>query len=223
MTRVPAIFLLVLFATLFPVIVRAQQEQGWVMEGLSQIIPGGPEGGVEFDFQNDIAYGTNIFVQYGAATLMADSATVSQQTGEVVADGHVRIESGGQLWVGEHIRYNFKTHQMRSEEFRNGKPPAFAAGHELQGDISNQTYTARHAFVTTDDVSNPAIRVRASRIKIVPGKYVEMWNAVLYMDGVPTFYFPFYRRSLGEHANTFSFLPGYRSAYGPFLLSDYTM
>jgi len=222
MTRVPAIFLLVLFATLFPVIVRAQQEQGWVMEGLSQIIPGGPEGGVEFDFQNDIAYGTNIFVQYGAATLMADSATVNQQTGEVVADGHVRIESGGQLWVGEHIRYNFKTHQMRSEEFRNGKPPAFAAGHELQGDISNQTYTARHAFVTTDDVSNPAIRVRASRIKIVPGKYVEMWNAVLYMDGVPTFYFPFYRRSLGEHANTFSFLPGYRSAYGPFLLSDYT-
>ena len=127
------------------------------------------------------ATGTNgICVKYGGATLMADSATVNRQTGEVVADGHVRIEQGDQIWVGEHIRYNFKTHQMQSEEFRTGKPPVFAAGRELQGDISNKTYNARHVFVTTDDVSDPAIRVRASRIKIVPGKYVEMWNAVLY-------------------------------------------
>ena len=220
--RRPAIFLLVLFATLFPVIVRAQPEQGWVVEGIDQIMPGGPKGGMEYDFASGTATGTNIFIQYGAATLMADSATVNQQTGEVVADGHVRIESGGQLWVGEHMRYNFKTAQMRTEEFRDGKPPAFAAGRELQGDITNQTYTARHAFVTTDDVSHPAIRVRASRIKIVPGQYVEMWNAVLFMDGVPTFYFPFYRRSLGEHVNNFNFQPGYRSAYGPYLMSTYT-
>ena len=49
-----------------------------------------------------------------------------------------------------------------------------------------------------------------------------MWNAVLFMDGVPTFYFPYYRRELGQHANNFNFLPGYRSAYGPFLLNTYT-
>ena len=144
------------------------------------------------------------------------------QTGEVVADGHVRIEQGDQIWVGEHIRYNFKTHQMQSEQFRTGKPPVFAQGGQLQGDITNKTYNARHALVTTDDVSDPAIHVRASRIKIVPGKYVEMWNAVLFMDGVPTFYFPYYRRNLGEHANNFNFTPGYRSAYGPFLLNTYT-
>jgi LPS-assembly protein len=41
------------------------------------------------------------------------------------------------------------------------------------------------------------------------------------MDGVPSFYFPFYRRSLNERANNFSFVPGYRSAYGPYLLSSY--
>ena len=92
----------------------------------------------------------------------------------------------------------------------------------MQGDTTNKTYTARHAFVTTDDVSDPAIRVRASHIKIVPGKYIEMWNAVVFMDGVPAFYFPYYRRNLGAHANNFNFLPGYRSAYGPFLLNTYT-
>ena len=78
---------------------------------------------------------------------------------------------------------------MRSEEFRTGKPPVFAAGRELEGNTTNHTYSARHVFITTDDVSNPATRVRASRVKIVPGKYIEMWNAVLYVDGVPVFIF----------------------------------
>jgi len=222
MTRLPAIFLLVLLTVFFPVVVWAQQEQGWVIEGLNQIIPGAPEGNATYDLASDTATATNIFIQYGNATLITDSATLNEKTGEVVADGHVRIESDGMLWVGEHIRYNFLTHQMQSSEFRTGKPPVFAAGRELQGDTSNKTYNARHVFVTTDDISNPAIRVRASRIKIVPGQYVEMWNAVLFMDGVPSFYFPFYLRNLGEHASGFSFTPGYRSAYGPFLLSSYS-
>ena len=220
--RRPAIFLLVLIAAFFPVIVRAQDEQGWEVRALNQIIPGAPEGGVTYDMASGESICTNMFITYGNATLMADSETLNQKTGEVVADGHVRIESGGQLWVGEHMRYNFLTHQMRSGEFRTGNPPVFAAGRELSGDTTNQTYNARHVYVTTDDISQPAIRVHASRIKIVPGKYVEMWNAVLFMDGVPTFYFPFYRRNLGEHANNYIFLPGYRSAYGPYLLNTYT-
>ena len=118
---------------------------------------------------------------------------------------------GDQIWLGEHMRYNFKTHQMQSEQFRTGKPPVFAAGRELEGNTTNRTYNARHLFITTDDVSDPATRVRASRVKIVPGKYVEMWNAVLYVDGVPVFYFPYYQRNLGERANNFNFVPGYRS------------
>src|SRR5690348_772555 len=103
----PAIFLLVLFAVLFPASIQAQTEPGWEVEGLNQVMPGAPEGGVTYDFASGTATGTNIFVKYGTATLMADSATVNQQTGEVVADGHVRIEMGDMTWIGEHIRYNF--------------------------------------------------------------------------------------------------------------------
>jgi LPS-assembly protein len=220
--RRPAICLIVLVAALVPFIAWSQPEQGFEMEGLDQIIPGAPAGGFTYQFASETATGTNVFIKYGNSTLMADNATINWRTGEVVADGHVRIESEGMIWVGEHMRYNFKTHQMQSADFRAGKPPVFAAGHELQGDMTNKTYTARHVYVTTDDISNPAIRVHASRIRIVPGKYVEMWNAVLYMDGVPTFYFPFYRRSLGEHVNSFGFLPGYSSTYGPYLLNTYT-
>ena len=224
--RRPAIFLPVLLAVLFPLVVLAQPEGNWLMEGLNQIIPGSPEGSFIYHFATSNAIGTNVFIQYNNATLMADSATVNWATGEVVADGHVRIGSGGMTWLGDHVTYNFNTHRMQSEEYRSGKPPAFVAGSELTGIIDStkgatNEATARHAFVTTDDVSNPAVYVRASRIKIVPGQYVEMWNAVLYMDGVPTFYFPFYRRNLGERVNSFNVTPGYRTAYGPYLLGTY--
>ncbi len=228
MRRFPAIVPLVFFAAAIPFLALAQEQASWQVWELGKVIPGAPAGGIDYDFKSGIFNCTNFLVQYGTnldqggATLMARSGTVNEKTGEVVAEGQVRIEDGGLVWAGEHIRYNFKTHQMQSEEFRMGKPPVFAQGGQLQGDTTNKTYEARHALVTTDDVHDPAIYVRSSHIKIVPGKYVEMWNAVLFMDGVPTFYFPYYRRNLGAHVNNYNFTPGYRSAYGPFLLNTYT-
>jgi len=220
MRHFSAIILTTFFFAVLSSTLRAQDEVPLNVMALNKIIPGARVGS-GYMVGDTIVFTNGVIVQCGATNLVADSATVNQLTGEVVADGHVRIEQGEMVWVGEHIRYNFKTHQMQSEQFRAGKPPAYVSGTELQGDITNKTYHARHAYVTTDDVSDPEVRVYSSHIKIVPGKYVEMWNAVAVADGVPVFYFPYYRREIGPHANNWNFLPGYRSAYGPFLFSTY--
>jgi lipopolysaccharide assembly outer membrane protein LptD (OstA) len=221
MRRFPVIAPLFFLSVIFPLMALAQEQPELEVMSLNQVEPGAPVGSEEMS--GDTLTVTNgAFVRYGATVLTADSVSVNSQTGDTVADGNVRIEQGNEIWVGEHITYNFRTHQMRSEEFRTGRLPVFAAGTGLQGNTTNGTYTARHVFVTTDDVSDPAMRVRASRVIIVPGKYVEMWNAVLFMDGVPSFYFPYYKRNLGEHADNWNFVAGYRSAYGPFLLNTYT-
>ena len=223
MRKFPAIAALVFLPVIFPFMALAQEETSWEVQALDKIMPGSPIGNIDFYPASNTAVGTNgVFVKYGTAVLTADSVTVNQDTGEAEADGHVHIESGDQIWVGEHITYNFKTHQMRSQQFRTGKPPVFAAGQELEGDVTNGTYNARHALVTTDDVSDPMFRVRAHHIKIVPGKYMEMWNAVLFVGDVPAFYFPYYRRNLGPHANNWNFLGGFRTSYGPYILDTYT-
>ena len=201
----------------------AQEEQGVEISALNQILPGLAEGKVDYDATTGIATGTNgVYVHYGSSVLTADTVAVNVKSGEAQADGHVRIESGDQLWVGDHISYNFKTKQMRSEQFRTGKAPVFAGGTQLTGNKSNNVYNARSAFVTTDDVDDPLYRVRASRIKVIPGKSLQMWNAVLYLGDVPVFYFPYYHRNLGPHANNFTVTPGYRSRYGAYLLNTYT-
>ena len=233
--RRPAIRLLILLAALLPFVGLAQPKDAGLAQiqepsavefgGLNQILSNAPT--ANFELQGDVVTATNgFYVKYGNSLLMADGGTFNQKTYEAMADGHVRVETGDMIWVGDHMRYNFKSHQMQSGDYRAGKPPVFVAGTELTGLVDSKKgatneATARHVFVTTDDVSNPAIRVRASRIRIVPGQYVEMWNGVLYMDGVPSFYFPYYKRNLGEHQNSFNFMPGYRTAYGPYILNTY--
>ena len=212
-----------LCAVIVALTANAQEEPGLEISPLNQFIPGLPEGKVEFDEKTGLAtYANGVFVHYGKMALTADGATINTKTGDVRADGHVRIESGDQLWVGDHISYNFKTKLMQSEQFRTGKAPGFAGATQLTGDASNKVYTARSAFVTTDDVSDPFYRIRASRIRVIPGKSVQMWNAVLFLGEVPVFYFPYYHRNLGPHANNFTLTPGYRSRYGAYLLNTYS-
>jgi len=147
-------------------------------------------------------------VRYGDTVLMADNATVNFQTGAAAADGHVRIEMAGQIFLGEHIDYNFKTHQMHTRAIPHGQ----AAGVRRRGKfagrhISNKVYTAQHIIVTTDDVSDPAnLHPRPARAD-GSGKSIEAWNAVVFADGVPSFYYPYYKRNLGAHANNLDFLP----------------
>jgi len=184
-------------------------------------------GQVEYNLKDNTFVATNgIMVRFGDAVMTADQARGDQATGEVVAEGHVRVQSGELVWVGEKIRYNFFTHKMESEQFRTGQSPVFAGGDDLQGinlggDVSNQVYTARNAMVTTDDIANPATRIRASSIKVVPNQYIEARHAVFYVGNVPVFYFPYFTQRLDGRANRFSFVPGSGSSYGPFLLSSY--
>lgn len=194
---------------------QAQQQPELEIESLT--------GQVEYDFDTGVAVATNgVIVKYGSTVLTADRVTVNEPTGEALAEGRVRIQREDQVWAGENIRYNFKTRQMETAQFRTGKSPVFAEGEELQGDSSNQVYIARNAYITTDDVATPFQRVRARQITIIPGKSIEARHAFLYLGKVPVFYFPYYKRNLDAKANHFNFTPGYRSTYGPFLLGSYT-
>jgi LPS-assembly protein len=219
MTQLRAISVLTLWMLVLPRVVCAQEET----EGGIDVIPLSDNSRIEWKLDQDYVLATNgVRVTSGGAVLTANSAMVNRTTGDIIADGQVRILRDDRIWVSEHVRYNFKTRQIEAEQFRFGGAPVFVQGEGLHGELTNQVYTATNAFVTTDDVAQPAAKVRASRITIIPGVRVVAYNAVLYVEGVPVFYFPYYSRNLGPRANNFNFIPGYRSAYGAYLLGGYT-
>lgn len=176
-----------------------------------------------FNLRNNTATFTNGgTIKWNGAVLTADHGLIDKESGETLVSGHVRIQQDDQLWTGENVRYNFKTRQMSTAEFRTGKPPVFAQGRGLRGDLTNNVYYSTNAFVTTDDVAEPAFRIKARRIRLIPNKRIVATHATLWLGDVPLFYFPYYSRNLGDRANNFNFTPGYGSLYGAFLLSDYT-
>src|SRR6185436_14810637 len=89
--------------------------------------------------------------------------------------------------------------------------------HSLLAEQSNNTYRASQSFITTDDLAEPGFRIRGQTMILVPGEYVEMKHATLYLGDIPVFYWPYYRRRLVDHPLNFEFLPGYRSLYGAYL------
>jgi LPS-assembly protein len=178
---------------------------------------------IEYDRRTGTFIATNgLVAKYAGTVLTARRARVDENTGYTEAQGDVRIEREGQVWKGEQIRYNFKTGEILGYDFRTGQSPFFAEGEILAGNQKAGVYVGRDGYVTTDDTAESVgYSVRAKTITIVPGEYIEATHAILYIRKVPVFYFPYYRRSLKENANHFSLTPGYRSVYGPFLLTAY--
>ena len=218
MTRLSPIFALVLCSLAVPAALRAQQQPAWEMNGLFE------KSLVEADIDEPHRLrGTGgVSFTYAGALLTAETIFFDPQSGEALAEGDVRIQRDEQIWVGDKIRYNFKTREIQAEQFRTGKPPFFASGQGLHADLTNAIYAATNASITSDDVAVPAIKVRAHYIKIIPGQKIIAHHATLWVGGVPVFYFPFYSRNLGPNANNLNFIPGYRSSFGPFLLGSYT-
>ena len=177
---------------------------------------------VDFNLQTGEFSATNgIVIQAGDSRLSAQRMTGNQNTGDLQAEGRVRLEAGGRVWVGDKLEYNFRTGKIAGEDFRFGQYPFFVNGEVMTGDQTNNLFVMAEGYVTTDDYSEPGYRVRAKSIVIVPGEYVEAKDAVLYLDKVPVFYFPRYKRSLKRHPNYWVLEPGYKSQFGAYLQTSY--
>ncbi len=141
MRQFPAIAALAFLPVIFPLMVSAQEQSTWDIQALNNIIPGGPIGSLTMqgDFRTGTITGTNgVYVKYGATVLTADTASVNKATGEVVADGHVRIETGDQIWVGDHITYNFNTHVMTERAVPHGQAAGVRGGPGIGGQHDQQ-------------------------------------------------------------------------------------
>lgn len=181
-----------------------------------------PDGEFDYDLKTGVASAEKgVVVKYQDMVLTARRVVLFQEQGRLLAEGGVRLEREGQTWVGDSISYNYKLKRIDANDFRTAQGPFFAGGSLVNTEASNTVHRASDAYVTADDYAEPAYRVRARSVTIVAGKSIEARGATLYLGKVPVMYLPIYRRNLGRHPNNFEFVPGYRSRYGPYLLSTY--
>lgn len=209
----PLFYLLVLTST---VLSAAEQPVPF------RISPKEPRGELRFDPATGIATAPQgVIVYYNDVTLTANKVTANRNTGEVEAEGDVTIVSKNLVWKGDAVIYNFKTGHSQAKNFKTSDDPFYIHGRGMGGDQSNKVFAAVGTTITTDNYAEPSYKIRAKELFLVPDEYFEARHAVLYLGDVPVFYYPYYRKSLGRHPNNFAFEPGYRSYFGPYLLSTY--
>src|SRR4051812_34473661 len=89
-------------------------------------------GWAEWSYEGGPFVATNgVTFLYPGVMLSAWSMTVDNSTGDIVADGQVKLLREGQISTGSRMRYNFLTHQTEALDFKSGKPPVFVSGHGL--------------------------------------------------------------------------------------------
>ncbi len=182
----------------------------------------GEKSKIEFSFERNAFVFTNgVVITYSNAVLTADWGVASPQTREAEVHGNVVLQRDAHTWKGESAKYNFNTGVFESGKFRTGSVPVFISGDSASSTRSNNTYVVERPRLTTDDVDEPGYTIRAKEFTFVPGEFVEAKGATLYLGNTPVMYFPLYHRSLKRHPNNVVLTPGFRSVYGPYLLTAY--
>ena len=93
---------------------------------------------VDYDLNTGIVTATNgVVVRQADIVLSARRAIVNQVTGEVTAEGDVRITAKDLLWYGDRLRYKFPLRRFVGEGIRTGMTPVFVKGEAMVADQSN--------------------------------------------------------------------------------------
>lgn len=81
--------------------------------------------------------------------------------------------------------------------------------------IDGSTSVFKGAEFTSCDEKKPHYRFKASTLKVIPGRRVTAFNAMLYMGSTPVFYFPYIYRPLGtENPYVTRVFPGFSDDLG---------
>ena len=153
--------------------------------------------------------------------VIADKGQLDQSTGEIFAEGNVTLQSEDRVFTSDRLYYNFQSRSMQTDNFRAGQVPFFVEGKNVKGDANKNEYSAQDVLLTSDDRSDPLLKLKTRSLSVIPGKYFEAKGATFYAGNVPVFYFPYYRRRLDQPPNHWSITPGYRSRYGMFFEGTY--
>jgi lipopolysaccharide assembly outer membrane protein LptD (OstA) len=163
----------------------------------------------------------NVRVRTGEYEMKADRVRLHQDRGDVQARGNVVIQQRGfGTWSGDYIEYNYKSGKGLTGlgDFKSGVFSVRA--HEVTRREDGR-YDAKHVQVTTcTNAPGSQHWYMTGQGRFKDNDYVELFDAVPYLFGVPFAYLPYWYRDIDTHYG-FRLVPGYTSRWGAYILGGY--
>ncbi len=163
------------------------------------------EGDVEVFFEN--------------AVLWCDKMTLFTDTGDVYAEGNVRLQQGKQFFRSEIIHYNFHTHKGRFLQGTVATPPWYQHGRTIET-LAEGVYQVTPGYLTTCSLEPPHYRL-AGRKAIVFGndQAARVRDVAFFVEKMPLIYLPYV--SLADKQMPFYLIPGKKKPWGAYVLGGY--
>lgn len=173
----------------------------------------------ETRFEGGVAIAeNNVQIHRGGTSIYSDYAEYDPDTREVLLIGNVRIYTKESPFVGQRAIYNMESKQVRALEFAGEFFPLRFRTLSMRAP-SMREFRVSGATLTTDDDSQPSYYIKSRTMRIYPDDRVVFLNSALYIKNIPVLWFPYLYSNLDTTG--FTFLPGYYSAWGGYLLTSY--
>ena len=134
----------------------------------------------------------HVEILYRQARLVADYVEFNEDTGDALAVGNVLYEEGIETISAERAEFNFDSElgvvtkgdlSLEDDQYITGKE-IYKTGKE--------TYTIKSGSFTACDSAIPAWKFNSTTSKVHQGEYLQAWNTVGFVKGIPIFYFPYF-------------------------------
>lgn len=140
-------------------------------------------------------------VRYKNLVLFADSIDLDTGTKDVLAVGHVVLQTPNEVTTADSLSFNLDTALGRMANASGmAQPTLFFQAGVLERRQAN-AYHFEKANFTTCTQPSPRWKFSCSRANYKKDEYVEMWNTVLTVKGIPVFYFPYFRYPLKDRSS----------------------
>jgi LPS-assembly protein len=145
----------------------------------------------------------DVEVRYGDVTLFADRVEYDPGTKEVMAEGNVVAQSGGEVIRAERASFNLETGRATVEKASGMIPPLLLFEAERLERQQTDLFSLKRARLTACAQPNPRWSFGFSRAEVRKDENVKMWDAVVRIKGLPILYVPYLRYPLKARATGF--------------------
>lgn len=163
----------------------------------------------------------NVVIKNEQATLFCNKAVVDKENWIAHCYGRVFVYQHGSFYAGTDSVYDFKNNKGESLEPMALNSPFYFRGEKIRR-LSESLIVIDNATITTSAYAEPDYWVKAETVYIYPGIKAVANNAVMYVKGVPVFWFPKWTKYFDEDGSRFKIVPGRSSQWGEYLLCGYT-
>jgi lipopolysaccharide assembly outer membrane protein LptD (OstA) len=158
----------------------------------------------------------NVEIEYKTIKLFADKIELDTETKDVFAEGHVVIQTPGDVISVDRIQFNIDSQLGTMDNvFGRSSPNIFYEADTVEK-TDKDKYSMTKGSFTSCTQPTPRWRFSFSRANLKKDDYVEMWSSVVRIKKVPVLYFPYIRYPLDRERATGFLMPklGYNGTKG---------